>query len=460
MSDPQHDNYCLIPHPRDPCVLLYKTEAGWTLPRHSETDAPQIKRAMRELLPDLDVTYLRVAYDRYQDEEREEQHIVYAMENHSPAWNPVSGGAWLSRGELREVPLAMPEHRAVLEEWFAELASGHVPEKRVPWACPGWYAGALAWIDEQLRAHAYQLSGSVEQVQMRVWSCVLRVPTTTGDLYFKAAPSSFAYEPALTTGLAQLWPAHLPTVLAVDPKRHWMLMEDAGSTLQCSEQSRDVATWEHMLDLFARMQIDSAAHQDQLLALGCPDRRLDRLPALFEELLCEPSLLLLGQEDGLSKDEYAYLRALVPEVRRLCAELANYNIPEALHHDDFHDGNIMLKNGRYIFFDWAECALAHPFYTMIIVLRWSKHVLEFDEAARLRLRDAYLAPWTCYASLERLQRAFDLTQHLGLLCRALTWRQTLSQLEEAEQWAYADSISWNLRSFLYYPRDLLLEEGN
>lgn len=62
--------------------------------------------------------------------------------------------------------------------------------------------------------------------------------------------------------------------------------------------------------------------------------------------------------------------------------------------------------------------------------------------------------------MDRLQQAFDLAQRLGLLCCALTWRQTFSQLEEAERWAYADSMPWNLRSFLYYPRDLLLEEGN
>ncbi len=458
MSDPQHDNYCLIPHARDSCVLLCETEAGWTLPRHAETDVPKINRAMRKLLPGLDVTYLRVAYDHYQDEEREEQHIVYAMENHSPAWKPSAGGAWISCGELRELPLAVSEHRAVLEEWFAELVSGQVPAKRVPWARPGWYAGALTWIAEQLRAHRYQLSGPIEQVRMRVWSCVLRVPTTAGDLYFKAAPSSFAYEPTLTAGLAQIWPAHLPVVLAVDPARHWMLMQDAGIILRRTEQREEVATWERMLDLFAHMQIDAVARQEQLLALGCPDRRLDRLPTLFEELLNEPSLLLIGQEDGLSEEEYAHLRALVPEVRRLCAELANYGIPETLHHDDFHDGNIMLKDGRYIFFDWAECALAHPFYTMIIVLRWTKHVLEFDETARMRLRAAYLVPWTRYASMDRLLQAFDLAQRLGLLCRALTWRQTLSQLEEAERWAYVDSVPWNLRSFLYYPLDLLLEE--
>ena len=456
MPEPQHDNYCLIPHPCDSSVLMLRTSDGWTLPRHAAMEAPAINRAMRELLS-LDVTFLRAFYDRYKDEEREEQHIIYAMENHSPASSRPAQGEWVSLEHLRDLSLLVPEHRAMLEAWFAEQAGGLAPAQRVPWARSGWYAEATAWVMEQLREHSYQLRAPIEQVHVRVWSCVLRVPTTTGDLYFKSASPAFAYEPVLTASLAKLWPAHLPAVLAVDAERHWMLMQDAGTTLRRSEQGRDVHAWETMLELFARIQIDSAAHQNQLLSQGCPDRRLDQLPVLFDALLETRAALLIGQKEGLSEEEYERLRGMGPEVRALCAELASYPIPEALHHDDFHDGNIMLKDGRYLFFDWAECALAHPFYTMIIVLRYTRYALEFSNADLTRLRDAYLAPWTRYAPVELLLQAFDLAQRLGLLCRALTWHATVSSLEESERWAYADSVPWNLRSFLYYPRDLLAQ---
>ncbi|HEU5382089.1 MAG TPA: phosphotransferase [Ktedonobacteraceae bacterium] len=460
ISAQPHDNYCLIPHPREPRILMFLTQVGWTLPQHAEMEAPDISQAMHNLLPGLHVTFLRVAYDRYKDEEREEQHIVSVMENHAPSWMPPAGGAWISSEELRALPLAVPEHGAVLDSWFAERAGGQVPAERVPWARPGWYAEALAWITKQLQAHGYRICGPVEQVRMRVWSCVLRVPATTGALYFKAVPAFFAHEPVLTVGLARLWPALLPSVLTIDATRHWMLMEDAGTTLRHSEQGKDVAAWEHLLDLFSHMQIDSATHQEHLLTLGCPDRRLEHLPMLYASLLHEGrSALLLEQKGGLNAEEYHRLCTMLPEIHALCAKLAGFGIPEALHHDDFHDGNILCKDGRYLFFDWAECAVAHPFYSMIIVLRYTKHVLKFDEVARIRLRDAYLAPWTCYAPMEDLLRAFDLAQRLGLLCRALTWYKTVSHLVEAEQWAYADTVAWNLRNFLYYPRDLLAEEA-
>lgn len=99
MSEAQYDNYCLIPHPHRDRVLMLRTPQGWTLPQHTKMEAPEINRAMREELG-LKVILLRVAYDRYKDEEREEQHIVYAMENHSPASIQPRQGEWIASAQL------------------------------------------------------------------------------------------------------------------------------------------------------------------------------------------------------------------------------------------------------------------------------------------------------------------------------------------------------------------------
>jgi hypothetical protein len=47
------------------------------------------------------------------------------------------------------------------------------------------------------------------------------------------------------------------------------------------------------------MQLESAAHLERLRATGCPDRRLHRLPTLFETLLADTPVLLVGRENGL-----------------------------------------------------------------------------------------------------------------------------------------------------------------
>ncbi len=412
---------------------------------------------MHELLG-LDTTVLRVVDDRYQDEDREDQQLVYALENHTNTWALPPTAAWISAAALPDLALAVPAHRAVIAGWLTELASGLQTPLRVPWAYPGWYAQAVAWISEQLHLCHYHLRAPIEQWHIRVWSCVLRVPTTSGDLYFKAASQAFSYEPLLTASLAALWPAHCPAVLAVEVERAWMLLCDAGVPLRKHPLARDLATWERLLALFAHMQLDSLAHQERLLAAGCPDRRTTRIPALFSQLMLDRAAFYIGQPGGLNVQEYERLSAMSGEVAQLCTALASYGIPDALHHDDFHSANMAVQNERLLFFDWAESAVAHPFYTMIIVLRVAKYLLKYTEIECERLRVAYLAPWQALTASADLTRAFGLAQRLGLLCRALTWHQTLSHLETGEQWAFSTTVARNLRAFLYYPRDIWQEE--
>lgn len=150
----------------------------------------------------------------------------------------------------------------------------------------------------------------------------------------------------------------------------------------------------------------------------------------------------------MTEDEYARLRDFTPQVGDMCAQLSSYRFPMMLHHDDFHPGNIMVKGDDIIFFDWAESAITHPFFSMTIVMRYAKYVYEYDEEALNRLRDMYLQAWTQFAPLEQLRDAFELALRLGILCRALTWHRAVEQLEESEKWAYEGSMPYWLKMFL------------
>ncbi|MFL5625635.1 MAG: hypothetical protein ACJ788_08575 [Ktedonobacteraceae bacterium] len=81
MTEIQNDNYALIPHPANPEVLLLAEDNQWTLPRHHFTEALDIRQALRAQLG-LNVTILEAVYNRFKNE-KEENHIVYATENHS-----------------------------------------------------------------------------------------------------------------------------------------------------------------------------------------------------------------------------------------------------------------------------------------------------------------------------------------------------------------------------------------
>jgi hypothetical protein len=445
MPDPNNDNYSIVPHTSRPQVLLLREDTGWILPRHQVTMPEEINIAMQAQLG-LTTTVLFCAYDRYQDDEREEQHRVYALENHSPGVSPPANGRWIVQAELANLPLAVPEHRSVLEAWFAGVEGGKISEQRLSWMRPGWFASATAWIHEQLVRLGYTQVAPITQVTARPWSAVLRVPTTASNLYFKVPAPAFAFEIALTETLAQLVPASIPHLLASDRQQHWMLMKDGGITLRSG--LRDPARLEEALRQFAQMQIQLAAHIETLKATGCPDRRLHVLPRLYQELLAATPFLLIDEPKGLPRSEYEQLLAYVPQLNELCEELASFNVPESLGHDDLHTNNILYNGAMYVFIDLAECLLTHPFCALFIALRSAKYRLGYDDEQLKRLRQAYLAPWTRYEPMERLQRAFSLAHRLGSLYKALSWYRVISQLEPGMRWMFKDSALYYLRVFL------------
>ena len=74
------------------------------------------------------------------------------------------------------------------------------------WTDPEWLAGAHAWVEEQSDALGLVRTGDVEQPHVRVWSTVLKVPTTAGPVWFKANHGPLQHEAALVTLLAERVP--------------------------------------------------------------------------------------------------------------------------------------------------------------------------------------------------------------------------------------------------------------
>ena len=445
MPDEQNDNYSIILHPDQRQALFLQEEAGWTLPRHSSTQAADINTAMQAQLG-LRTTVLGCVYDRYHDEEREEQHRVYALENQSAGLALPSNGRWVGRAELATLPLAVPEHRAVLETWFAQIAEGGRDFQKMPWMRLGWFAEATAWIDAQLARLGTARSAPIEQIAARPWGAVLRVSTTNGQLYYKVPASVFGFEPRLAKKLAQLVPEAVPGVLAIDQQRGWLLMQDGGATLR--DGPCDPPRFAEALRQFATMQMSLSARTETLKAAGCPDERLGLLPSLYEKMLADAPLLLIDAPKGLPRGEYEQLVAFGPRLKEMCDELASYHIPESLHHDDLHTANILVNGEKYRFIDAAETCLGHPFCTLFVSLRVATYVLKYDEAGLELLCQAYLKPWVAFAPMERLQRAFALAQRLGSLYKALNWYRLVTWLPADQRWSHQDSVSYYLRVFL------------
>ncbi|HLE27727.1 MAG TPA: phosphotransferase [Anaerolineales bacterium] len=328
-----------------------------------------------------------------------------------------------------------------------------MPEQTLPppWTQPGWLEQASAWIHAELERQGIRVSGPIVQSHVRPWSTVLRAPTTEGDIYFKAAMPALAHEPGLTQALARWRPDCLPEVLAADPERGWMLMADFGATLRSHIQSaQDLWHWHRVLPRYAEMQIEMAGRLPELLALGALDRRLTTLPEQYERMLTDVEVLRIDLPQGLTAEEHRRLREHAPTFAATCAQLASYRLPETLHHDDFHDGNVFVRQGRYIFSDWAESCAAHPFFTLLVTLRSITYRLKLEEGSRevTQLRDLYLEPWTRYESRANLLMAFELGQRVAMVCRALTWRRVVAALDAPFRIEHADAVPGWLQDFL------------
>jgi hypothetical protein len=314
------------------------------------------------------------------------------------------------------------------------------------WTRPEWLAEAVAWIRERV-----EITGEIEQPHVQWWSTVLRVPTAEGDLWFKAAAPINAFEPALTAELARLRPELIMELVAADPDRGWMLSRDAGIRLR--EQigsAEDLVRWDEALPQYAELQLAAAPRADRLLALGVPDERLAGFADRFERLLANREAVMLGQPEGLTNDEHARLLASVPEVARLCAELAAYGIPETIQHDDLHDGNVFVRDGGYVFFDWGDSCVSHPLHTLVVTLRAIAYRYDVEPGSRvlLRLRDAYLEPFSRFGRHSELVDAAAIALRVGTIGRAHAWHRSLQSIEPELRAGEADSVPYGLKLFL------------
>jgi hypothetical protein len=276
----------------------------------------------------------------------------------------------------------------------------------VQWTEPAWLAEAEAWIRGRV-----EVNGKLDQFHVRWWSTVIRVPTGGEDLYFKAVAPGFEFEPALTVRLFEVAPDRVTPVVDADLDRAWMLMRDAGTRLrELVQTSADLRHWELALPRYAELQLTATPIADELLELGVPDARLAVLPDQLRAVLAEPVR-------GLTPAEQDSALAALPEFESLCRELDGYGIAETIQHDDLHDGQVFFARRRYVFFDWGDSCISHPFHSLTVNLRAAAARLDLEPggAEVQRLRDAYLEPFG------DLREAADLAYRTGTIARALAW---------------------------------------
>lgn len=328
-----------------------------------------------------------------------------------------------------------------------------------PWlttARPAWYREVHDWLAGIAGSENLGALVTIATVKERPWSVVLRVSFEKAVAYFKASGAGGAHEAALLLHLQRDWSQSIPDLLAVDPARGWMLMADAGAPLrEAFDPPGQLAVLRCVLPLYGELQAGTMGSIDPLLALGLPDRRLDRLPGLLAELLAE-EVLGVGRGAEALAELRAAARSLLPAFERCCGDLARSSCSAALDHGDLHPGNVLVHRGQgenHRFCDWGDSSITHPFVSMGVTLEVVlSQIPESDhgkreEAAR-QLRDAYLEPWGAYGSRESLRAEFQEALWVAEVVRALDFARMLGGGDEESRALWQPRIATPLERWV------------
>ncbi|MDY6902682.1 MAG: aminoglycoside phosphotransferase family protein [Cyanobacteriota bacterium] len=434
--------YAILPHPTEAKVLMLSNKTGCSLPHVCVNDdlecdeIPVIKKELEQKLG-ISINILYCANNNY-DESKREINSVYVLENNDSI-TKLKEGSWTDLETLRNLSLKLPEHKSIIEEYLTEIENNNIPELRPPWAKTDWFDSASEWVEAQLLDLNYQQLAPVECLKTWGISCILRVSTNHGNLYLKEASTLplFCKEPVVTNELKKLFPENIPTVLSINSDCHWMLLADFGEPIG---RNSPVKIKKDVYRLLAQIQIKSVEHIENLLNVGCLDRRLEKLETQIDSLFDDEIVLSL-----LKEAEIEQLNKIAPYLKNLCSQLAEYKIPQTLVHGDLHLGNVALDNDNYLLFDWTDSCIAHPFFDMFLFyFRRYYNPLSPVKA----VRDEYLNQWTVYEPKSRVLEAWKLAKPLCALHHAVTYQYISNCLEARDKQLFSNALGNFIRELL------------
>jgi hypothetical protein len=286
----------------------------------------------------------------------------------------------------------------------------------------------MEWIAAHVRP-----TGPPVLVHQRPWSTVSRVPTADGVVWFKECAPVQGFEPSLSAGLSVRWPERVAEVIAHDEDRAWLLMRDAGRPVR--EVGNPPELWLAALPLYAELQrAECAFAADHVDRLGVPDLRLVRLADRWSDLV--------ARELPVEEDDKTRLAGHLPDVERLCADLATSGVPDSIQHDDLHMSNLYVDGCRLRVLDWGDSSVSHPFASLVVTFRFLRehNGLSADDPWFARLRDAYLEPWGTGR-----RDTFDLGLRVGAVAHAVASLRQRDALPEDARHSLNPDLAWRLR---------------
>lgn len=292
----------------------------------------------------------------------------------------------------------------------------------------------LKWIAEALSPELGDIL-QVETVKVRPWSQVYRVIAEQGISYFKICGPDAQHEGALLEWLLPEYAAIAPEVIALSPEQGWILMADAGIPWRDLPQpAAHRPDLQSLLSRYAQLQQHSLDHIDTLLAMPLPDRRLERLPQLVQDLIAT------GDANGwFDPDLSTQVLATLPTLEQLYRNLSVSPYAAALDHGDLHAGNVLVEGDRLRICDWGDACITHPFCSLLplVATAMADQFASVGELVKSDLINHYLQTWWPFAPSHVLKVEMQQALCLGLLLRSIDIAYMLQRAdaESIKRWS-------------------------
>ena len=296
------------------------------------------------------------------------------------------------------------------------------PPRRPDWYRPAWLAEIDGWVDQSLAAAGLRRRGPSRPVKVWSLSAVLEVPVDGGSVFAKAVCRHFGAEPAVTAWAAGLAPGRVPTLLATDPARGWMLMRafTGPEGDECPDAAPEAAR------TLAAIQLAAVGRGDELLQTGAPDRTSGPTLAAFG-VVVDAGLHL----DSLSADERDRIRALPARLADRLDALDATGLPSTVVHGDLHTGNYVVSSDGVLLFDWTDAALGHPVLDVVLLAGSAGRA---DPALEQATLAAYADVWRAARPDVDIDAALELAQEVNLAYQAVSYDALVRAQEDRSQW--------------------------
>jgi len=402
-------HYCIVIKPDSGSMALIRSNDGHRLPVVHLQNPCWLPDQAANLNGDLmDMFGLNCTTLRWI--EQAEDYNLVVMEWHPGSQSPETDVAWFDYAD-DSLPLP-PAQLQMVRDWQESKSDG-----LVPWEQPGWMRHVVISLIRVFDGrHNPQVTNLAQFKAAWGMSTLLLIETTDGDYFFKAGTRQGVEEWRVTRFLHRKFPEYVKDPFLIDENHGWMI------TRGVENKGFPVGDYANLCEAFrayAEIQLGSDDLFRSEGGAGLRVRDEDWFRRHVEDLFSSEKCPAEFQQakSVLAEHQLAGLRETW--LRQIDA-LAASSLPLLFSQEDFHLLNVLNTETGPVFIDWADCARAHPFFSLHRVFHlWGDKDPEISRLEKTKVKEAYLEEFRHLAAASTLQSEFDLTRQLSPLYQAL-----------------------------------------